>query len=111
MPQTASPTIQRNQRANQSNQRAKREPRLNLSEPGSRKSEMYKSKTVELEGSSHESNRDSLWASSSKVCWIGEKPSPYQPDHQVELLHLQAEVDVLMVKLQAAGQQLVKSAN
>lgn len=26
---------------------------------------------------------------------------PYQPDHQVELLHLQAEIDALMVQLQA----------
>ena len=33
------------------------------------------------------------------------KPSPYQPSHQVELLHLQAEVDALMVKLQAVGQK------
>ena len=33
------------------------------------------------------------------------KPCPYQPDHQVELLHLQAEADALMVKLQAAGQR------
>ena len=33
------------------------------------------------------------------------KPSPYQPSHQVELLHLQAEADALIVKLQAAGQR------
>ena len=33
------------------------------------------------------------------------KPCPYQPDHQVELLHLQAEADALMVKIQAAGQR------
>jgi len=29
-------------------------------------------------------------------------PYPYQPDHQVELLHLQAELDALMLQLQAA---------
>lgn len=33
------------------------------------------------------------------------KACPYQPDHQVELLHLQAEADALMVKIQAAGQR------
>lgn len=33
------------------------------------------------------------------------KPCPYQPDHQVELLHLQAEADALMVKLRAAEQK------
>lgn len=44
-------------------------------------------------------------ANEAKVCWIGEKPSPYQPDHQVELLHLQAEADALLIKLQASEQQ------
>ncbi len=37
-----------------------------------------------------------------KVCWIEVKRYPYQPDHQVELLHLQAEVDALLIKLQSA---------
>ncbi len=37
-----------------------------------------------------------------KVCWIELKRYPYQPDHQVELLHLQAEADALLIKLQAA---------
>lgn len=44
-------------------------------------------------------------ADTDKVCWITVKQYPYQPDHQVELLHLQAEADALIVKLQAAGQK------
>jgi hypothetical protein len=40
-----------------------------------------------------------------KVCWIEVKRYPYQPDHQVELLHLQAEADALLIKLQARGQK------
>lgn len=40
-----------------------------------------------------------------KMCWLEIKQSPYQPEHQVELLHLQAEADALIVKLQAAEQQ------
>ncbi|MEL6813935.1 MAG: hypothetical protein AAFP03_03865 [Cyanobacteria bacterium J06598_3] len=40
-----------------------------------------------------------------KVCWIEVKRYPYHPDHQVELLHLQAEADALIIKLQAAGQK------
>lgn len=47
----------------------------------------------------------------NKVCWIEVKRYPYQPDHQVELLHLQAEADALLIKLQAQGQkQLSKKA-
>ncbi|EDX87502.1 hypothetical protein S7335_5212 [Synechococcus sp. PCC 7335] len=33
---------------------------------------------------------------------------PYHPDHQVELLHLQAEADALMIKLQAATKKDVQ---
>lgn len=40
-----------------------------------------------------------------KVCWIEVKRYPYQPDHQVELLHLQAEADALLIRLQATGQK------
>lgn len=40
-----------------------------------------------------------------KVCWIEMKRYPYQPDQQVELLHLQAEADALLIKLQASGQK------
>lgn len=41
----------------------------------------------------------------AKVCWIEVKRYPYKPDHQVELLHLQAEADTLLIMLQAAGQK------
>lgn len=44
-------------------------------------------------------------ADEAKVCWIEVKRYPYQPDHQVELLHLQAEADALIIKLQASGQK------
>lgn len=44
-------------------------------------------------------------AVNEKVCWIEIKHYPYQPDHQVELLHLQAEADALLIKLQARGQK------
>ncbi|MEM9087832.1 MAG: hypothetical protein AAGC93_03715 [Cyanobacteria bacterium P01_F01_bin.53] len=44
-------------------------------------------------------------AEDGKVCWIEVKRYPYQPDHQVELLHLQAEADALIIRLQAIGQQ------
>jgi hypothetical protein len=40
-----------------------------------------------------------------KVCWVEMKPCPYQRDHQVELLHLQAEADALLIKLQAKEQR------
>ncbi|MGB3789919.1 MAG: hypothetical protein WA949_18055 [Phormidesmis sp.] len=39
---------------------------------------------------------------SDKVCWIEVQRYPYHPDHQVELLHLQAEADALIIKLQAS---------
>lgn len=46
-----------------------------------------------------------------KVCWIEMKRYPYQPDQQVELLHLQAEADALLIKLQASEQKkLAKKA-
>lgn len=41
----------------------------------------------------------------ASVCWIEVKHYPYQPDQQVELLHLQAEADALLIKLQAAEQK------
>ena len=44
-------------------------------------------------------------ADNAKVCWIEVKRYPYQPDHQVELLNLQAEADALIIKLQATGQK------
>ena len=44
-------------------------------------------------------------AEDEKVCWIEAKEYPYQPDHQVELLHLQAEADALLIKLQTREQK------
>jgi hypothetical protein len=40
-----------------------------------------------------------------KICWVEFRESPYQPDQQVELLHLQAEADALLLQLQAACQK------
>ncbi|MEO0538729.1 MAG: hypothetical protein AAF215_33330 [Cyanobacteria bacterium P01_A01_bin.123] len=42
-----------------------------------------------------------------KICWIEVKSYPYKADHQVELLHLQAEADALLVELQAVNQRRV----
>ena len=41
---------------------------------------------------------------------ISTKPYPYQPGHQVALLHLQAEADALILKLQAASQKQMASS-
>lgn len=38
------------------------------------------------------------------VCWLGVKRSPYQLNHHVELLHLQAEAEALLMKLQNINQ-------
>lgn len=44
-------------------------------------------------------------AADSRICWVEVKQYPYQPDHQVELLHLQAEADALLLQLQALSQK------
>lgn len=44
-------------------------------------------------------------ADSDRVCWVELKQYQYQPDHQVELLHLQAEADALLLQLQAIRQR------
>jgi hypothetical protein len=44
-------------------------------------------------------------ATNDKICWIAVSESPFQPDQQVELLHLQAEADALLLQLQAAQQK------
>ncbi|WP_152532281.1 hypothetical protein [Leptolyngbya sp. Heron Island J] len=38
-----------------------------------------------------------------KIFWAELKSYPYQPDIQVEILHLQAEADALLLQLQAMG--------
>jgi hypothetical protein len=48
---------------------------------------------------------------SDRVCWVELKRYPYHPDHQVELLHLQAEADALIIKLQAASREISQYEN
>lgn len=43
--------------------------------------------------------------SAAQVCWIEMKQYSYQPGHQVELLHLQAEADALLLQLQTMHQR------
>jgi hypothetical protein len=43
--------------------------------------------------------RETAPAANDKICWIEVKHYPYQPDLQVELLHLQAEADALLLHL------------
>ncbi|MEM6448731.1 MAG: hypothetical protein AAF703_00285 [Cyanobacteria bacterium P01_D01_bin.105] len=49
--------------------------------------------------------QDKAIAEAEKICWLEVKRYPYQPDHQVELMHLQAEADALLIKLQAQKSQ------
>lgn len=44
-------------------------------------------------------------AADNKICWIEVSQIPYGPDQQVELLHLQAEADALLLQLQTLQQQ------
>ncbi|NJL45691.1 MAG: hypothetical protein HC922_08145 [Leptolyngbyaceae cyanobacterium SM2_3_12] len=44
-------------------------------------------------------------AADDKICWIEMRQSTYLPDQQVELLHLQAEADALLLQLQALQQK------
>lgn len=44
-------------------------------------------------------------AADDKICWIQVRQSPYPPDQQVELLHLQAEAEALLLQLQAMHQR------
>lgn len=57
-----------------------------------------------VEGTQMEGNR--LANDSDRVCWVELKRYPYHPDHQVELLHLQAEADALIIRLQAANREI-----
>lgn len=52
-----------------------------------------------------EVDRETAPAAADKICWIEVSQSPYGPDHQVELLHLQAEADALLLQLQTLQQQ------
>lgn len=63
------------------------------------------SQSVQLSSYTSQRPEDSeSLAADTRVCWIEVKHSSYQPDHQVELLHLQAEADALLMKLQAINQ-------
>lgn len=44
-------------------------------------------------------------ATDDKICWIQVRQSPYPPDQQVELLHLQAEAEALLLQLQTMHQR------
>ena len=50
------------------------------------------------------SSRETQPASDNKKIYLAElKRYPYQPDLQVEILHLQAEADALLLQLKAMG--------
>lgn len=50
------------------------------------------------------SSRETQPASNHKTIYMAElKRYPYQPDIQVEILHLQAEADALLLQLKAMG--------
>ena len=64
------------------------------------------SQSVQLASyTSREQADDENLAADTGVCWIEVKYSSYQPNHQVELLHLQAEADALLMKLQAINRE------
>ncbi|HIK44051.1 MAG TPA: hypothetical protein IGR64_04095 [Leptolyngbyaceae cyanobacterium M65_K2018_010] len=49
--------------------------------------------------------RETAPAANDAICWIEVRQSPYAPDHQVELLHLQAEAEALLLQLQTLQQK------
>ncbi len=51
------------------------------------------------------SARETAPALDDKICWIEVHQAPYAPDQQVELLHLQAEAEALLLQLQAMHQR------
>lgn len=50
-----------------------------------------------------------ILSNDTQVCWLEVRSSPYQPNHYAELLHLQAEADALLVKLQTRQQERQKN--
>ncbi|HSM80412.1 MAG TPA: hypothetical protein VLS96_01945 [Nodosilinea sp.] len=52
-----------------------------------------------------EAQRETSPAADDKICWIEVRQSPYPPNQQVELLHLQAEAEALLLQLQALHQR------
>jgi hypothetical protein len=64
----------------------------------------------QLQGSTRDQDlelplRETAPAADDKVCLIEVRHIPYLPDQQVELLHLQAEADALLLQLQAMQQK------
>ncbi|PSR18642.1 hypothetical protein C8255_06410 [filamentous cyanobacterium CCP3] len=51
------------------------------------------------------SARETAPALDDKICWIELHQAPYPPNQQVELLHLQAEAETLLLQLQAVHQR------
>ncbi|MBE9156957.1 hypothetical protein IQ265_08965 [Nodosilinea sp. LEGE 06152] len=51
------------------------------------------------------SARETAPAHDDKICWIEMHQVPYPPNQQVELLHLQAEAEALLLQLQAMHQR------
>ncbi|MEO0768448.1 MAG: hypothetical protein AAFY72_03290 [Cyanobacteria bacterium J06649_4] len=72
-------------------------------QPSGTEAESLRSAEARTAGINSTENRPA--ADDDKVCWIEMKRYPYQADHQVELLHLQAEADALLIRLQASSQR------
>lgn len=49
--------------------------------------------------------RETAPAAEDKICWLEVRQAPYPPNQQVELLHLQAEAEALLLQLQAKHQR------
>lgn len=49
--------------------------------------------------------RETAPAPDDKICWVEVHQVPYLPNQQVELLHLQAEAEALLLQLQAIHQR------
>lgn len=49
--------------------------------------------------------RETAPAADDKICWVEVRQAPYHPSQQVELLHLQAEAEALLLQLQAKHQR------
>ena len=60
--------------------------------------------TTQSVSSTSDSSRETQPASDNKKIYLAElKSYPYQPNIQVEILHLQAEADALLLQLKARG--------
>ncbi|MBD0269897.1 MAG: hypothetical protein ICV77_16595 [Cyanobacteria bacterium Co-bin8] len=60
---------------------------------------------VKIPAGTESSQHETTPAADEKICWVEIKHYPYQLDHQVELLHLQAEADALLLQLQTLSQR------